>query len=157
MLENISIANGYDTDVAKVALWKQSVFTADAQPGINIRPQLADKNTEVQGANYIWDIIQNVEIDAIAGDYTSAVNLKFDIMRCIGADVTIGGYVYKIDYLQDTKIVDSLENQRLIGITLHLDFYYRLSAWGGANVYFDESGLPYEDASGVYYIDGEAA
>ncbi len=124
----ISIANGYNTDIKKVKEWDIGNFDTEDLPAIIIRDQ---SSTDIQLTNIEHQHILRISIIALVKSSTAVADIrKFlqDIYKAISIDDTWSGLA---EYTKPSgnQIIVQYEDVKAAGVEINIEVSYVTNAW----------------------------
>lgn len=120
--------NYFFSYASKVHLNKTSTFESF---GINVRDE-SENFLSQDSSGCLQDNELFVEIDIVCTDAAELINIyknEADVLKCIGNNLTWGGYVFNTEYISSIRDkVDQLGN-KLGDMTIRVRITYRKTAW----------------------------
>jgi hypothetical protein len=124
----ISVANGYDTDVKTVKEWHHGNFDDSDLPAIVIR----DKSSQdIQLTNTEHQHLLKIEIDVLVKSNTAPSDIRKlleDVYKAISLDDTWGGLAEYTKPLGNEMIVQ-YQDKTISGIGIDIEISYITKAW----------------------------
>lgn len=111
-----------------------AAYNEDESYVINLRDVSDENSLESISDDSLHDIALGVEIDIVTRSYTPAQvrEMKADILKAIGADLTIGGNAFHTRYLGAQKNKRDAYGQVITGWTIMIEIHYRKIAWSAS-------------------------
>ena len=124
----ISVVNGYNTDVKKVKEWDIGNFDEEDLPAIIIRDQ---NSTDIELTNIEHQHILRVSITGLVKSSTAVSDirkLQQDIYKAIAVDTTWNGLA-KYTKPSSSQIVAQYQDVKASGIEIDIEISYITKAW----------------------------
>lgn len=131
-LEDISIANGYQTDFEHVEAWKVTPWQDADLPGLTVKDLSDEPLNEVSRGTMnkiLHGLLVRIEL-ACSGSTPVATIRKMigDVMDAIRQDETFGGLAIQTSWLGDEIAVEQ-EERTVTGANIALRIDYRTDKW----------------------------